>query len=500
MTTVLAANPAASPTIQDRQWALGLGVLIVVFSCWRIGFAWSQNLGLFYDEAYYWHWAQDLAWGYYSKPPMVAWVIALTGQLWGDATPLAVKSGAMLLHPLTAFGLFALGRKLLNARAGFWAGALYFSAPGLAMSNVVISTDVPLLLFWTWGMVFAIRALQGGKLQDWLLVGMCGGLGLLSKYTMVVFALGMLWVLSLPPHRHWLAKWQPYAAATLAFALWLPNLWWNYQQDFPTMRHTVEIAELDGELFYPTRWLEFVGAQFAVFGPVTFALFLLAVSRVGARQLNDAWSFAFALPMLLLISGFALLSHAHANWAVPAITAVCLLVATQLVRQGRHKLLSYAIVANVFLGALSYHLPKIWTLATQQEPPYKIDLAWRSRGWDKVGSAIRDLRGEHPQAGLLSDDRALLASYAYASKDSFEAVRSWAPPGYIDDHYELTVPYAGALSSPLLYVTRSQSPDSVLARFERATSLPVEGIKVAADRHIQLQAWLVEGFLGYSNP
>jgi 4-amino-4-deoxy-L-arabinose transferase-like glycosyltransferase len=498
MMDLTAVAPSTREGHRDQQWALGLLALIAAFSLWRIGFAWSQGLGLFYDEAYYWHWAQDLAWGYYSKPPMVAWVIALTGHLWGDATPLAVKSGAMLIHPLTAFGLFALGRKLLNARAGFWAGALYFSAPGMAMSNVVISTDVPLLLFWTWGMVFAIRAVQGGAIQDWILVGLCGGLGLLSKYTMVVFAIGMLWVLSLPPYRHWLSKWQPYAAAGLALALWLPNVLWNYQQDFPTMRHTVEIAELDGELFYPTRWLEFIGAQFAVFGPVTFALFLLALGRIGARQLNDAWSFAFSLPMLLLISGFALMSHAHANWAVPAITAVCLLVAIQLTREGRFKLLSYAVVANVILGALSYHLPQAWTLVTQEDPPYKIDLAWRSRGWGEVGHTIQRLREAYPQAGLLSDDRALLASYAYASRDTFAAVRRWAPEGYIDDHYELTRPFQGALTSPMLFVTRSRDSESVLGRFEHATVVPVAAIQVAADRQINLKAWLIDGFRGYS--
>ena len=31
--------------------------------------------GLNPDEAQYWFWSRDFAFGYYSKPPMIAWVI-----------------------------------------------------------------------------------------------------------------------------------------------------------------------------------------------------------------------------------------------------------------------------------------------------------------------------------------------------------------------------------------------------------------------------------------
>src|SRR5690606_40617625 len=49
---------------------------------------------LIYDEAYYWYYAQDLAWGYFDHPPMVAFIVRLGSQvLSGDlgARPLSTR-------------------------------------------------------------------------------------------------------------------------------------------------------------------------------------------------------------------------------------------------------------------------------------------------------------------------------------------------------------------------------------------------------------------------
>src|SRR6056297_3894152 len=36
---------------------------------------------LIYDEAYYWYYAQDMAWGYFDHPSMVAFLIKISGFL-----------------------------------------------------------------------------------------------------------------------------------------------------------------------------------------------------------------------------------------------------------------------------------------------------------------------------------------------------------------------------------------------------------------------------------
>ncbi|MBO0738304.1 MAG: glycosyltransferase family 39 protein, partial [Alphaproteobacteria bacterium] len=71
----------------------GVAALTVLRLLWLA----LQPADLFPDEAQYWFWSQQLALGYYSKPPLVAWLIALTTHLFGDGE-FAVRFAAPLLH------------------------------------------------------------------------------------------------------------------------------------------------------------------------------------------------------------------------------------------------------------------------------------------------------------------------------------------------------------------------------------------------------------------
>ena len=71
-------------------WVLG-GLLI-----FRLLYVATVPLDLVHDEAYYWDWSRQLDWGYYSKPPMVAWLIALSTWLAGPST-WAVRLPAVVL-------------------------------------------------------------------------------------------------------------------------------------------------------------------------------------------------------------------------------------------------------------------------------------------------------------------------------------------------------------------------------------------------------------------
>ncbi|HBF89968.1 MAG TPA: hypothetical protein DDX09_02270, partial [Hyphomonas atlantica] len=59
----------------SRRWQattfFALAVLLVV----RVTFTGISPLNLYADEAQYWRWGETLESGYYSKPPMIAWVI-----------------------------------------------------------------------------------------------------------------------------------------------------------------------------------------------------------------------------------------------------------------------------------------------------------------------------------------------------------------------------------------------------------------------------------------
>src|SRR5262245_47110199 len=115
--------------LDDRQtWRIVLA-LTAALTAVRLVILAASPLELYPDEAQYWLWSRTLAFGYFSKPPMVAWLIAATTALGGDAEPF-VRASSPLLHAASGLIAYALGRRLYDARAGLAAFGLYSLAPG----------------------------------------------------------------------------------------------------------------------------------------------------------------------------------------------------------------------------------------------------------------------------------------------------------------------------------------------------------------------------------
>ena len=71
------------------------------------------------DEAQYWRWSEKLDFGYYSKPPLIAWVIAASTAVFGDGE-WAIRFFARVRHCSAAFFLFPLCRRACLSRLGTW--------------------------------------------------------------------------------------------------------------------------------------------------------------------------------------------------------------------------------------------------------------------------------------------------------------------------------------------------------------------------------------------
>ena len=78
-----------------------------------------SNAELFFDEAQYWAWSQEPAFGYFTKPPLIAWLIGASSAVCGD-TPFCVRLPVPLLHFVSTFILYAIARKLFDQRIAFW--------------------------------------------------------------------------------------------------------------------------------------------------------------------------------------------------------------------------------------------------------------------------------------------------------------------------------------------------------------------------------------------
>lgn len=438
--------------------------LIVALTLWRVAVLFGAPFDLSFDEAQYWGWAQDPAFGYFSKPPLVAWVIWLTTAIGGDAEPW-VRLGATLAHGITALVLFLVGRALFESRTGMWTAVIYATLPAVSVSSLLISTDPFLLLFWALALHAYIRALNAKSLGWWALMGLWIGLGLLSKYAMVFFVVSMVLHLAWSAeHRVWLRRAGPWLAALIGVAVYLPNLWWNRTHGFASYVHTGANANLKSDLFNPGELAEFLGSQFGFFGPLLFAALLVLVLtrlRPAARDSRLRLLLAFTLPVLGAITVQAFLSRANANWAATAYVAGTVLVVGWLRGHGRsfgggawRYALHASVALHLLVAGLAYNLDGIARLAgvdlTAKTDPLK-DM----RGGAALGAQVRAIKAQHPDLTLLFDDRKLMASMLYYARPAvFGAVMFRQSPG-IQNHYELTTTLAGREGEDFLLIARN---------------------------------------------
>src|SRR6516165_6220045 len=319
----------------------------------RLAWLALQPADLFPDEAQYWFWSQQPALGYFSKPPLLAWLIALTSGILGDSE-FAVRLAAPLLHAGAAVFVYGIGARLYDRRVGCWSALGYASLPGVSVSAFVISTDAPLLLFWAAALYAFIRAREDGGWPWWLAVGVTCGLGLLAKYAMSYWIFSAIgYVLAFRAERRHFGP--LLAAIGIALVLYSPNFWWNWSNGFVSYLHVKDNAGMGEPLIHPDAFLEFFGSQFAVFGPLFFAgLISLAVSPRTLAESPARLLATFALPTLAVMLAISFLSRANANWAAPAFVSATVLVVAWALGRGWRNLVVFSITLHLAAAAVLF--------------------------------------------------------------------------------------------------------------------------------------------------
>ena len=122
----------------------GLVLFLLVLLLYHFACMFQPHMGLFYDEAYYAHWAESFSLGYYSKPPVVAWVIKVTTSLFGN-TDWSVKLGSPILYTASSWIVFKIGNHLFDKKVGLLASLIFASTPIIGFNSLFITTDAPLL-------------------------------------------------------------------------------------------------------------------------------------------------------------------------------------------------------------------------------------------------------------------------------------------------------------------------------------------------------------------
>ncbi len=463
----------------ERVKIVSLATLVIALSglaLLRIAALALNGTDLFLDEAQYWAWSRELAFGYYSKPPAIAWIIAGATQACGDGE-VCVRLPSVLIHTATSFLVFLLGRRLYSFETGFWSALVFATLPGVSLSSGIISTDVPLLFAWALALLALAELVRSPSLAPALVLAVALGLGLNAKYAMAYFVASAAIFFIVDERARALLK-RPYPWIALAGGLLLiaPNLVWNSEHDFATVAHTADNAGWREIPLHPGKAAEFFLAQFGVFGPILFGALLVIVWRarksVAALAPADRYLLAFSAPLVAAITLQAFVSHAFANWAAPAYIAASVLVTAVFLREGSWKWLTASLGLNLAIGVLI-------AVATWQAGKFAIpgagDPFARTLGNRELAAAVRGAladaeRAGKPYAAVAAIDREVTAPLLYYGRDFPVPVYAWREGEAPRDHFELTRPYVARSGEPALLVSRRNKPGA-LSAFARVDDL-----------------------------
>jgi len=266
------------------------------------------------DEAYYWMYSQALDWGYFDHPPMTALLIRLGYALF--ANELGVRLCTAFLQIGTFYFIWLLADRPDDRRKALTFIALLAALPLFQVYGFIAAPDAPLLFFGALFLWLYRRFLAAATLLNTLLLGACMAALLYSKYHGVL----LIGFVTLSNLRDLLRKPAFYAAALFGALLFVPHLYWQYAQDFPSFRYHLSGRDDPYEIKHTVTYLL---NQPVIFNPLLFPMLLWAVWKSNFQSKMDrAWLFLLAgFWLFFFLATFK--GHAEPQWtgilAIPLI-------------------------------------------------------------------------------------------------------------------------------------------------------------------------------------
>lgn len=274
-----------------------------------------SGYGLHRDEFLYLAEGHHPLWGYMEGPPVIGWVAGITQFIFGG-TLWAAKLPVLLVGLLSIWLILEVVREFGGERrAQFLAGAGWLLSPVYLGTNhlfqpVSFNQFCWLLIGLAW-----VRVVNHRRAKDWYVLGVVTGVGLMTKYSVVFYLAALLAGILLTPQRQLLTSKYCWRAVGIALLMWLPNLWWQFRNDFPVVAHMRELAE--------TQLVNMSAADFLLPQFIFHALSILIwlpglIFLLRAEKLKPYRALAFAY-LLLIVLLLALSGKAYYTFGAYAV-------------------------------------------------------------------------------------------------------------------------------------------------------------------------------------
>ena len=246
--------------------------------------------------------ARHLAWGYPAYPPVTPFFGRISLDLFGTS----LRGFRFFAGVAQAIGVVLTGlmAREMGGRRGAQLVAAVAAVPfclggGYEMQYVAFDC-----LAWVLTAYFIVKLVKSGDPRWWMPIGASIGFGMLSKYTIGFFVLGIVAGVLLTDARRYLkSKWL-WIGVAISILVWLPNLLWQVQHNFVSLDflshiHARDVRQGRATYFLPQQ-LELMGLRF----PLALAgLYFCLLTREGKRFRIVGWMYVVTLALFTIARG-----------------------------------------------------------------------------------------------------------------------------------------------------------------------------------------------------
>ncbi len=297
----------ADPPRGTNHMALAWG-LLAAFVCLKLGAhfltIWLTPFTLHRDEFLYLAMGRHLQlWGM-DFPPAIAVLAKTARAVFGDNL-LAVRFFPALAGTLVMVLAGLMAREFGGGRSAQALAMTCVLAGSLFLRSASLFHPVVLdQLCWSLALFALVKYARTQERRWWVLLGVAGGLGLLTKFSILFLAVGMLMGLALSQWRKSLATPWPYVAVLIALALGSPTLVGQLRLDFPVVTHMHDLRQQQLGRVTP---IEFLLGQLEMLGPAVLVAAVGMVYLLRSERMRNCrvvgYSCIGAFLLLLVLHG-----------------------------------------------------------------------------------------------------------------------------------------------------------------------------------------------------
>ncbi len=420
-----------------------IAFLVIVLFLLKCLSVYLTSFNLFGDEAQYWLWSEDLDFGYFSKPPFLAWVIRAHTSVFGSSF-FCLKLLPIFAYFLTALAVFSLCLNIgLDKNKAVSCSLIFLFIPAVSFSSFVISTDIFLLLFWTLSLNELVKIEKSSGLKNFILLGVFLGLAFLSKYAAIYFivCLVVYVVVDFKFRNIFLKKYYLFLLSfIITFFILLPNIIWNINNGWVTLQHTSDNANFSNIKINLLRGFEFIVIQFLMVGP-----FIVLGNWYRLKNLKFIGSqkilLVFSLPIFVIVFIEAVIVRANANWAAPALISIFIYLFIGLDK----KIFSNLNILFNFVFCFIFFL----LICTN----YPLKIFERINGINKFSKDVYFERLDSDVNNFVISDRLLYASMSYELRDkSLNFYMPYKKGLLITNHFMISAPLKKDINDSFILV------------------------------------------------